>query len=299
MSQPKIVLSKEFSSECKVELVELAAKPQFSLSLKRDYYSTITIQDVSMAQAKRYTAKILILYSNDDIIRLGIYQATQNLKAVVEHHSDRSAMKWANQKPHVITLFVYQDLDDWAQNNWIARSIWRDPNNSAARLVPVGTTNDFTADVQIQFADYQKHQAWRQFALRQVTSKYEFIKKVERWYPLANDIVKQALHLTQQKNQNLLLEPNYVQKMHQLATSYVEQVQHKFDEGTTGPSEVRDAEMKYVQTILNGGNIFLLFSNRGQEIWTDGKQRDYLLNKYIRQYFEDAEMLEFELKKLR
>ena len=43
---------------------------------------------------------------------------------------------------------------------------------------------------------------------------------------------------------------------------YKGQVEHKYDDGTTGPSEVRDAEMRYAATIGSGGNVFIAFTMR-------------------------------------
>jgi len=79
---------------------------------------------------------------------------------------------------------------------------------------------------------------------------------------------------------------------------YIETIENKFDNGTSAPLEARDAELKFVQIIGDVGNLFLLFSPRGLQTWTDLKQRDWLFQSYLKRYYTDREMFAFEIKKL-
>jgi hypothetical protein len=297
----KIVLppTQQFTAASSENLLELAATSQSPLTLERPYFSIISTNDISTGQAKRYRSEILVGNANDDTVRLAIFQATEHLKAVVEHSSDNHAAQWGNQKPHLITLFVYRDLDDKAHTNWIARTIWRDPNSEGAKLVKFGKMNDFTEDIEIDFADNQKQQVWRQHISRHVITKYQFLKKVERWINVSDELVRQAMALTQQRDTHQITEDVYIEEMSGLAKAYTEQVEHKYDDGTTGPSEVRDAEMRFVSTIGSGGNVFIYFTPRGLETWTAQKSRDYMVKSYLDHYQEDRDMLDFEMKKLR
>jgi hypothetical protein len=296
----KVILpnTQQFTAESRDDLITLATVPQFPLTMDRQHFSIISTDDISTAQAKRYRAEILVGNVNNDMVRLAIYQATEHLKHVVEHSSDRRAAHWGDQQPHLVTLFVYRDLDDRAHTNWIARSIWRDPNNEGAKLVNIGKMNDYTEDIEIDFADSQKQQGWRQFIAERVITKYQFLKKVEQWIAISDDLVDRAVALTQERDAHQITEEAYVETMSGLAQAYAEQVEHKYDDGTTGPSEVRDAEMRYAATIGSGGNVFIAFTPRGLETWTDPKRRDYLVKSYLKRYKEDREMLGFELKKL-
>lgn len=290
--------TQQFNVESKDAFAELATVPQSPLILDRQYFSVISLDDISTAQAKRYRAEILVGNVNNDVVRLAIYQATEHLKHVVEHSSDHRAAHWGDQQPHLVTLFVYRDLDDKAHTNWVARSIWRDPNSAGAKLVNFGKMNDYTEDIEIDFADKQKLQVWRQFISERGITKYQFLKKVERWITISDDLVAQAVTLTQERDSHRITEDTYVEAMSALAQAYTEQVEHKYDDGTTGPSEVRDAEMRYVATIGSGGNAFIAFTPRGLETWTDPKRRDYMVKSYVKRYKEDREILGFELKKL-
>jgi len=296
----KIVLpaTQQFTGASSKDLIELASVPQSLLTLERQHFSIISMNDVSTGQAKRYRAEILVGNVNDDIVRLAIYQSTEHLKKVVEHSSDNGAARWGNQKPHLVTLFVYRNLDDKAYTSWVARTIWRDPNSEAAKLVNFGKMNDFTEDIEIDFADTQKQQVWRQHISAHVTTKYEFLKKAERWISVSDSLVKQATTLTQKRDSHNITEDAYIQSMSGLAKAYIEQVEHKYDDGTTGPSEVRDAEVRFVTTIGSGSNIFIAFTSRGLETWTDQKRRQYMVKSYLKRYEDDRNMLGFEMKKL-
>ena len=287
-----------FDISSKDELVALATDPQVPLSSDRKHFSIISLDDISTAQAKRYRAEILVGNANNDVARMAIYQATEHLKYVVEHSSNRQATYWRDQQPHMIILFVYRDLDDKAHTNWIARSIWRDPNNEGAKLVKFGKMNDYTEDIEIDFADKQKQEIWRQFISNRVITKHEFLKKVERWITISDDLVGQAVTLTQKRDNNYITQDTYVNDMSALAQMYTEQVEHKYDDGTIGPSEARDAEIKYVGTIHSGGNVFIAFTPHGLETWTDPRRRKYMVKSYLKRYEQDREMLRFELRKL-
>lgn len=296
----KIVLPKtqQLTAESKSDFVKLAAMPQFVLNLDRQYFSFISKNDVSTSQSKRYQADILVGHANSEVVRLAVYQATEQLKSVVEHSSDRSAAFWRDSPPHLIRLFVYRDLDDKSQTNWVARSIWRDPKSKGAKLEHFGKMNDHTEDIEIEFADSQSQETWRQFISGRVITKYEFLKKVEQLIAKLDDLLGQAKTLVTQKDSCQITEEHFTKSMSELALEYIEQIERRYDDGTTGPSEVRDAQMRYVATIGSGGNVFLGFTARGLETWTDPKQRDYTVKSYLKRYEEDREMLGFELKKL-
>lgn len=296
----KVVLpsTQQFSEESKQDLLELAAVPQIPLTLDRPHFSFISKNDISTGETKRYRAEILVGNVNNDITRLAIYQATEQLKHVVEHSSDHQAAHWGDQQPHLITLFVYRDLDDKVHTNWVARSIWRDSNSAGAKLVNYGRINDFTEDIDIDFADKQKQEVLRQSISSRVLTKYQFLKKVEQWIAVSDHLVDQAVDLLQKREAHEITEDNYAKAMSELAEKYTEQVEHNYDDGTTGPSEGHDAEMRYAATIGSGGNVFIAFTENGLKQWTEPKQRDYMVKSNLKRYRENREMLAFEVKKL-
>lgn len=297
----KIVLStsQQFSHQTKEVFMDIAVVAQSPLALDRQYFSIISVDDISTNQAKRYRAEVLVGNNNDDVVRLAIYQATKHLKTIVEHSSDRRAKYWGDQKPHLITLFIYRDLDDKAHTNWVAKAIWRDTHNSGAQLVKFGKKNDFTEDIDIDFADNQKHQGWREFISGRVITKYQFLKKVERWIARSDELVEQARKLMAQRDEEQIAEDAFENSMSRLAKSFTDEVENNYDDGTTGPAEVRDAEIRYAATIGSGGNVFIAFTDRGLETWNDPKKHSYMVRSYLQRYDEDREMLGFELKKLK
>jgi len=288
----------QFNVLVREELRALEKTYQGPLTLSRELFSIISIADVSTNQAKRYRSEILLGNASQNVARLAIYQATNYLKTVVEHSSEQFAARWVQQQSHVIWLYVYRTLEDKAHTNWMARSVWRDKNNEGAKLIHFGKGNDFTNDIEIEFSDDRTQQARSEFVAARISSKYDFTKKVTRWISLVDELVNQAQKLSEQIQAQQITLEFYVDTMSNLSRMYIETIENKFDNGTSAPLEARDAELKFVQIIGDVGNLFLLFSPRGLQTWTDLKQRDWLFQSYLKRYYTDREMFAFEIKKL-
>jgi len=288
----------QFNVLVREELRALEKTYQGPLRLSRELFSIISIADVSTNQAKRYRSEILLGNASQNVARLAIYQATNYLKTVVEHSSEQFAARWVQQQSHVIWLYVYRTLGDKAHTNWMARSVWRDKNNEGAKLIHFGKGNDFTNDIEIEFSDDRTQQARSEFVAARISSKYDFTKKVTHWISLVDELVNQAQKLSEQIQAQQITLEFYVDTMSNLSRMYIETIENKFDNGTSAPLEARDAELKFVQIIGDVGNLFLLFSPRGLQTWTDLKQRDWLFQSYLKRYYTDREMFAFEIKKL-
>lgn len=288
----------QFNVLVREELRALEKTYQGPLTLSRELFSIISIADVSTNQAKRYRSEILLGNASQNVARLAIYQATNYLKTVVEHSSEQFAVRWVQQQPHVIWLYVYRTLEDKAHTNWMARSVWHYKNNEGAKLIHFGKGNDFTNDIEIEFSDDRTQQARSEFVAARISSKYDFTKKVTHWISLVDELVNQAQKLSEQIQAQQITLEFYVDTMSNLSRMYIETIENKFDNGTSAPLEARDAELKFVQIIGDVGNLFLLFSPRGLQTWTDLKQRDWLFQSYLKRYYTDREMFAFEIKKL-
>ena len=288
----------QFNVLVREELRALEKTYQGPLTLSRELFSIISIADVSTNQAKRYRSEILLGNASQNVARLAIYQATNYLKTVVEHSSEQFAVRWVQQQPHVIWLYVYRTLEDKAHTNWMARSVWLDKNNEGAKLIHFGRGNDFADDIEIEFSDDRTQQARSEFVAARISSKYDFTKKVTHWISLVDELVNQAQKLSEQIQAQQITLGFYVDTMSNLSRMYIETIENKFDNGTSAPLEARDAELKFVQIIGDVGNLFLLFSPRGLQTWTDLKQRDWLFQSYLKRYYTDREMFAFEIKKL-
>ncbi len=294
----RIPQSQILNANSKEQFRQIAEVPTHSLTLDHSHFTTVSVYDISTAAAKRYRAEILVgNHVNTDIVRLAIYQATQHFKGVVEHSSLHREQQWGNQEPHLITLFVYKDLDDLAHTNWVARSLWRDAKSEAAKLVKLYKEHDCVEDIKIQFADISQHQAWKAQVEKRVTSKTQFIREVDKWIVEADLLIEKAQQLVDQLDTSAIDVTIFESEMIALAEQYLS-INFNYDKNIAGPAECRDAEERYLATIGSGGNVFIAFTSGSLETWKDKNQRLYLVRSYLDQYTEDRSMLRFEMQKL-
>jgi hypothetical protein len=289
--------NQEFTVELKSYLHNLAQIPSDRLILNNNSYSLVTVNDISTVQAKRYRADIIVGKNvSRSRVRLTVYEANQALMRRIEHMSDLMESRWGSQQPHLITLFVYQDTDDVANRNWIARTLWRDVNSKAAHLVN-WKTNDFTDDVLIDFKDERNYFIWKSHIASITTTKTEYVKHMRHWMKEADVLVAEAEIIFTNYQSKTLDEDQFVRAIEHLSEKY-QVVQSNYDSGKSWPAECNDAANFYAGAIGTGGNIFLPFSRIGKGKW-EGKRRDYLISSNLKRYKDDRQMLEFELKKMR
>ncbi len=284
--------------DSKAEFAELAAAPTSKLSLAENYYDLLTINDVSHAGTKRYTADILVGDGNNDAIRFAIYQTTEQLKTVVEHSSSIREFHWGDQSPHVIWIFVYKSLQDKVQNNWIARALWRDLSNEGAKLIKPDNMNDYVENIEIDFASKEQYTAWRDHLLKKASTKTQFIKKVDLWTPQIDVLIQQGNSVIEKIEKQEIVETNFITEMGKLEHAFT-QIEHQIDNGTVAPTECHDAEEQFVLILADAGNFFISFSARGLETWPEARKRMYFAKRYSQKYKDDREMLGFEMRKLK
>ncbi len=295
----RIRKSQEFGIEIKDKLLQLTSQPSFEIRLDRLHYDRISVRDVSTSSAKRYTAEILVgNVVNRDIIRLAVYQTTEYLKTTKEYASLLQEEHWKDTQPHLIMLFVYKDLADKNQTNWIARSIWRDPNNEAAKLVKFDNINDYVEDIEINFKDDLDHQNWKSLISSSVTTKTQFIKKVDHWIPQVDGLIYEAREHKNSFDTGRISSEDFNNVINDLEQKY-EVIEQGYDDRTTAPSECHEAEYRFVTTIQAGGDVFLYFTPLGLKTWPETSTRNYLMKNAFERFDTERDLLKLELHKLR
>ena len=96
-----------------------------SYHISKKSYSLYKLEDLSMAVAKRYSAKILLneKLSRGEIVQL-INSITNNLIQREYYRNEITKGHWSKKPASVVWILIYKNYEDMINNNWICRSQW-------------------------------------------------------------------------------------------------------------------------------------------------------------------------------
>lgn len=283
--------------EQKVDASSIKEIQEFSKKLSSvNDYTILSLQDVSHAGAKRYSADVLLSkeYTKSDISRIA-REITVELKTREYYRNGQVKQHWKGKKAQVIWLFLYLSLDDVSSANWICRTQWIS-KDLLPEFSPVRLDGECLDDEII--ADWNKN--YREFAAfldSHKVTKEDYLDGIEITLNAIKIIVEQAIELTSNLNQSQTSEDQYLACMSQLEPD-AEKLYLRATSIGSAPAECSDVSQRFQCVMAMAHNIFLPFSERGLEIW-ESSNRNYLVNQAIKDYQKDLLRLEFELEKVR
>ena len=139
----------------------------------------IHLQDVSTANAKRYSAFLIIDRHYDrGTVRQLVGKATEQLKSETYHRPGPMRELWSDKPAKVIWTYVARRLEDIDQGNWVCRSLWIDPQKEKdLSIAPLGGDEKVNG---IEFAWNPQYEAHTEFVDANRASKGEVIQRVEQ-----------------------------------------------------------------------------------------------------------------------
>jgi len=271
----------------KEDFIRIGFLPDNSLNLNQPYYEISSHRDTS-TNAKKYMANILVNNGNENIIRLAIFQAIQELKVQVEHSTEKQQSYWKNHPPHLIIIYVYLSKNDEIQKNHIARALWRDSQNESTKQFSF-KGNDFVEDIEIDFVDKEKHLSWRSFIASKQVSKLEFLRITTHWLAQIDPIIDRAKELMK------VLETSKINVEMGLLSQKFDAIPAGLD--VVAPYEYYDMERYLRQTYYSALAIFRYFKPEGLKHYPDGKSRNWMINEAWKGYTKDRQILDAEILK--
>lgn len=282
--------------EQKIDAISLGRIQEFSRKLTAaNGYITLSLQDVSHGNAKRYSANILLTreYAKPDIVEIS-KKITAELRAREYYRNKQVKLRWEGKEAQVISLFLYLSLDDVSSANWICRIQWISKKLSS-EFSPVKLEGENIDDETV--IDWNK--SYRELANildSYKSTKEAYLDAMNCILSIMKPIVDKAIQFTELFSKGQLIEADYLDCMTQLEPE-VEKLYFQSTHIGSAPTECSDLSQRFQCLVAMAHNIVLPFSEKGLEIW-EGSNRSYLVAQAIKGYQKDLLWLEFELEKI-
>jgi len=258
-------------------------------------YTIVRQTDVSHAGAKRYSGTILLdRHYSRDIVRQIIQEATEELTRSNYYRSKQVEARWEDTPAHVVWLFVAYDLADIPNANWVCHSCWIDSSLPEDMHPGALNGNDTVDDIEVLWNDAYED---RKTLFEQNSGTKEEV--LNRIRPLLEEVIslaEQAASNFEDYEAGRLSEKTFISEM-QARESRASELYRQSGEIPQPPEDCRDYEETCQLIFATVDNMFLFYSEKGSETWSQ-KNRDWLMKNAITRYRKDLERLRFEESRL-
>jgi hypothetical protein len=282
--------------EQKIDAPSLGKIQEFSRKLTAtNGYTTLSFQDFSHGNAKRYSANILLTkeYAKPDIIEI-LRRITAELKVREYYRNKQVKLHWEGKEAQVILLFLYLSLDDVSSANWICRTQWISKKLSS-EFSPIKLEGE-NIDDEIVVEWNKSYRELANILDSHKLTKEAYLDTMNCILATVKPIIYKAIQFTESFRKEQLIEANYLDCMSQLE-SEVDRLYSQSIHIGSAPTECSDLSQRFQSVMSIAHNIILPFSEKGLETW-QGIHRDYLVAQAIKDYQKELLRVEFELEKI-
>lgn len=271
------------------EPVELTIKLHESLR-----YEFLSHNDVSHAGAKQYRANVLTdPHYLKPALREVIKDTTWALRQSNYYRSPITEGHFGQQEAGCVFLFVYLDLRDVQQTNWICRTQWIRPDLPERFKPQTWHGDERLGDIVIDWNEhYESRRSWIQHGTKQ-----DWVQKVELLLPKMEMRVEQAAITFNARLAGELADAEFDQTMTRLE-SEARDIVRDGESKEIPPVECKEASSAFRQLLTTFHNIFVPFASwtRGQRDW---RFKEWHVRTYLGYYAEEQQGFRYELKKIR
>jgi len=165
----------EVPKKQRLDASALEALSEIAVNIKiRRPYSRLRLDDSSHANAKRYSAHILLnIDFAQDYVKALVSEITQELALETWQRSPALEARFRGHKADVIWLYLCRTVEDAKQANWLCRTQWIASGlHEDFRPIPISDTK--TED-GIHFVWSESRHEMEEFAMQHELSKGEFV----------------------------------------------------------------------------------------------------------------------------
>lgn len=275
------------------ENLKALAYPKTKIS--NSTYKILSLQDISTGVCKRYSASILIPDSSTvNQTNTLIKSAIQDIKKREYYRNEMTKISFSGTPAKVVALFIYQDIADYKNTNWICRSVWTDPSSSHDLNTLKFDGDNLGDNIVVHWSDY--HEFITDHYEQNSLSKEDYLERMSTLLIGVKTIVEKSVNLRKDKRSGSLSEKSYLERM----ISLEPEATQMYEDGTEiglAPLECADVSQRFQNVIAHAHNIFIPFSKLGLDKWSQDS-RDQLISGAIENYEKELVRLDFELEKI-
>lgn len=258
-------------------------------------YEFLPHNDVSHAGAKRYRANVLTTdpHYAKSALREVVKEATWALRQSDYYRSPITEGYFGQQEADCVFLFVYLDLRDVQQTNWICRTQWIRPD-LPQQFKPLEWHGDERlGDIEI---DWNEHYETRRSLFPHGT-KQEWVRKAESLIPQMDTRVAQATDAFNARLAGELDDAEFDQIMTRLE-SEARDIVREGGNKKIPPVECNEANKAFQGLLTMFHNIFVPFASWSR-VQRDWRFKEWHVRTYLSHYDEERQGFLYELKKVR
>ena len=258
-------------------------------------YNILYDNNVSHVRAKRYKADILTdPHYSKAALREVVKKVTWELCQRKFYDSKQLEWHFDEQRANCVYLFVYLDLRDKQQTNWVCRSSWiRSDSHKGSEPITVGGS-DWLGEIEIDWNPnyYQRRELWSS----RCGNKEDWVQKAEGLLPKVEAIVQAAKSLLEEHKKGQLGKQELQTTLGQLESESM----HLFQEAgnqEVPPLECAECDSVFQSMICKFRNIFIDFATRGQA-GGNWEQKLWMMQDSLKGYEEDKDHFRYEWRKI-
>ena len=281
--------------------IKLYKKPNY-ISLQRDEqtqspylfeYDIVKQHDVS-SSVKRYSADIFIdIYYSRAAIREVVKKATWELRQSNYYKSGLAEKIFGDREADCVFLFVYADLLDLPNNNWICRTRWIRPNSGINMIS--WKNNERLGEIEIDWK--QDYNTRREFFRTNIGKKEDWIQKIETLLPKVQAIVEKVGNALADYEEGSISEAGLESYLGQLELE-AHNLYRMAGNQKQPPLDCHECDLAFQVMMGHFHNILLPFASWGKVIRT-WQNKMYLLRMYLKLYEEATQAFLHEWRKIR
>jgi hypothetical protein len=248
-------------------------------------FTVLSLEDVSHAAAKRYTANILITPAGSrEQVRLVVAEAVAEFRSAEIFRNEITKRYWAGLPAQAIWLFVYQSLDDVPHINWICRCQWLSPQlTGTARRFALKGDEEFEG-VVIDWNEQYRTRA--EFAKTHTVSHETYLSRLDDVIVRLEPLMTEALGLNDRYQRGTLGNDSYVAMMCEIEPQVSDLYRQSGHIGLA-PTRHNDLSQAFQQLMAMAHNVVLPFSARGLKTWPQ-RNRDFVVRSAIEGYVQEV-----------
>lgn len=254
-------------------------------------YQFLSYEDVSSSLAKWYSAKILTdPHYPKATLREVIKKAIWELRKKRYYGSEQASRRFGDKDADIVFLFVFLDVQDVQQNNWVCQAIWIDKNLPTSARPWQPKLNEKLGEIGIKWkSDYAQ---MRDFWLSQVGSKEEWIQKIESLLPKTDKLLEQINNMLAGYEKGVLGRNEFEKTLEQLEYQARELF---FEAGSRKlpPLDCEKCDSRFYEMMGRFHDIFIPFADFGQTKW-DWEHKLWRMQDYIEMYEDDKNRFLYE-----
>jgi hypothetical protein len=256
-------------------------------------YEIFKLDDVSSA-LKRYRADILTdPHYSRATLREVVLLATDQIRRDNEAET-RLGTQGSKRPVDCVFLFVYLDLRDHPQTNWVCRSLWIRPDAPENFRPSPLNAQERLADLEIDWNP--RHAAWKAFWHDRVTTKRAWSEARSGLLPSVDRLTQTVQGLLADLDQGRLEAAGFCDAMTRLKPG-ASQVYRDANTHEFPPYQAAEADQVFRSMLASWHNAFLPFSLQGRETWSpDVAIR--MARRHLERFQEARTAFEYEYRKL-